>query len=109
MTACDLGKEDGGLGRLKLAEEEPPGALRIAPVVQQAARDMGDTLVSALPPDRHLPADAVDKVALPEPVLGPFGVEGKLGTFLLWTGNRHEVGAWAAAGRRLVSNPVLTK
>ena len=67
-----LGKIDKGFQGLDLAKEQPPAAIRITPILQQAGGYAGDIVgITALAPDLDHAADFVDGLILFDPALVP--------------------------------------
>ena len=96
-----LGEVDRGLGGLPLGEQDRVVALRVGPVLEQAARGGRDVRVALLAPDINAVPDLVDEVVLPDLVRGELGeVELNLLAALARPGDRNEVLAWPAPRRR---------
>src|SRR5690606_32333900 len=66
----DLGDVDDGLGRLALAEEEPPRQVRAGPVAEELLRDRLRARVARLAPALHVRAQQVDERQLVALLLG---------------------------------------
>ena len=61
IAACHLGDPDQRLERLHLGEEQPRHVVLAAPMMQEPPRHGRRTLVAALTPHIHDPADLVDR------------------------------------------------
>jgi hypothetical protein len=110
----DFGDVDGGLDCLTLAEEQPPLALRIVPVIEEPACRARDGYVAAGAPGVSALSDAVDLCRFLDAILRPFGLEGLLCPALLRARDRHEVCAASAGlcdfvGDAVVVEPEVTR